>query len=240
MTQGLMPQSHAKGTIVELQSLRGLAALLVAAHHCCWYYTYSPGTKKLLEILLNAHAAVVLFYVLSGYVLSLALLKAPMTVDSVLQFYIRRGFRIFPALWASVGLALAYTLLFAGQPFASTVSDWFPAVFRAGHVSFARIALAMVGFGHVLPLPLWSIAIELVASMLMPLFLLLSSSRLGLGLTGVALALLSFGGGMQWPMSIGGYLVDFIFGIWLARHGVPCLRRWLPQNALLIFMPTAQ
>ena len=92
MTQGLMPQSHAKGTIVELQSLRGLAALLVAAHHCCWYYTYSPGTKRLLEILLNAHAAVVLFYVLSGYVLSLALLKAPMTVDSVLQFYIRRGF----------------------------------------------------------------------------------------------------------------------------------------------------
>ena len=103
--------------IAELQSLRGLAALTVMIHHCSFYYIYAPGPKKWAEVLFNAHAAVVVFYVLSGFVLYESLKASTITANAALRFYVRRLFRIYPALWLACALGVTYVALFQGHPF---------------------------------------------------------------------------------------------------------------------------
>jgi len=82
---------HNRDRKPELQSVRGIAALIVLIHHCTFYYTDSERVRAFSELLLNAHAAVVLFYVLSGYVLSLSL-KDNFNREHTLRFYVRRVF----------------------------------------------------------------------------------------------------------------------------------------------------
>ena len=210
--------------IIELQSLRGLAALLVMIHHCGFYYTYNAVAKRTFEIGLNAHAAVVLFYVLSGFVLYMALAKTPLTHKKFQIFYLRRLFRIYPALWLTSALGLLSVLLLSGRPFAPTTSDWVLLQYRAVHPHWLKVASAFLGASHALPLPVWSITVELVASALMPLIVLTSRHWAAFLLLSVALLTLSLSGGMNMPMWVGGYLVDFMFGAELARWGVPSLR----------------
>src|SRR5580692_8997786 len=63
--------------VVELQSIRGIAALVVCVGHATSVYDVShasAGTQVAIAVvspLLNGHAAVILFFVLSGYVLNL-------------------------------------------------------------------------------------------------------------------------------------------------------------------------
>lgn len=67
--------------IGELDSIRGLAALIVLFHHMYQdlnnntrfppiIFRYSP-----LRVLTNGHASVIMFFILSGFVLSLPFLK---------------------------------------------------------------------------------------------------------------------------------------------------------------------
>ncbi|TGT12967.1 acyltransferase, partial [Mesorhizobium sp. M3A.F.Ca.ET.174.01.1.1] len=57
---------------------------------------------------LNGQAAVELFFVLSGCVLALSLQTASGTADRswIKAFYVKRFFRIYPALWVSIALTL--------------------------------------------------------------------------------------------------------------------------------------
>ena len=58
------------GQIIELQSLRGIAALTVAIGHALTYYY---ATSSYGSMVLNGRGAVVVFFVLSGYVLTRSL-----------------------------------------------------------------------------------------------------------------------------------------------------------------------
>ena len=103
--QATTPQGS--GHISELQSLRGIGALSVMIGHSLisyevptWFFQFST--------LANGRAAVVLFFVLSGYVLTRSLQKDRFDRDTVLRFYIQRIFRLYPALWVASALGLAY------------------------------------------------------------------------------------------------------------------------------------
>jgi peptidoglycan/LPS O-acetylase OafA/YrhL len=154
----------------ELQSLRGLAALLVVIHHCSFYYDYSTNVKLWAEVILNAHAAVVLFFVLSGYVLCRSLVQGSLSVPDVVQFYIRRAFRIFPALWLGVILAFSYVMLFHGRSLPTGVTAWW---WLGNHREFPEhlynYLFTIAGLSTTLPLPLWTMKIELLASALLPI-----------------------------------------------------------------------
>ena len=210
--------------IAELQSLRGLAALTVMIHHCSFYYIYAPGPKKWAEVLFNAHAAVVVFYVLSGFVLYESLKASTITANAALRFYVRRLFRIYPALWLACALGVTYVALFQGHPFPPSVSPWFSASFRMAPTA-SKLLMAFLGSSHAIPVPLWSIVVELVASAFMPLILIASRRWTSFAALGATFLVLSFAGGMNMPMNIGGYLIQFIFGAWLARWAVPVMRQ---------------
>lgn len=76
------------GQIIELQSLRGIAALTVAMGHALTYYY---ATSSYGSMVLNGRGAVVVFFVLSGYVLTRSLRSTHFDRHSVLYFYGQRA-----------------------------------------------------------------------------------------------------------------------------------------------------
>src|SRR5262245_20320652 len=97
--------SARSGFIGELGALRGIAALVVCLSHTLLVYDHPQALLILAGIPLNAHGAVVLFFVLSGFVLALSWQRFSPGLASAIQFYTRRGFRIFPAMWLATVIA---------------------------------------------------------------------------------------------------------------------------------------
>ncbi|MCJ8206864.1 acyltransferase [Pseudomonas sp. RGM2987] len=113
----------------SLDSLRFLAALCVAVAHCLTAFSTQPFHAqtlsmmnfsnvegvfaRLIQLLFNAHSAVIIFFVLSGFVLTLSLQRLS-SVNYGVEFFvfvIRRVYRIFPALICSLlilGFMISY------------------------------------------------------------------------------------------------------------------------------------
>lgn len=122
----------------SLESLRGLAALSVALFHSfhlipvngerifdkrIWELHGATETvMRLLMVPFNGGAAVILFFVLSGFVLHLSLQKvACLSLGEALKFAVRRFLRIYPAvavnLLVFVGLATVLGKVLPGAGF---------------------------------------------------------------------------------------------------------------------------
>jgi peptidoglycan/LPS O-acetylase OafA/YrhL len=223
MTQTVPVQP--KKYLPELQSVRGIAALTVLFCHCTFYY----GTRqwsRYVEVF--AHAAVVIFFVLSGYVLCLSLSGAVLNTSSALAFYIRRLFRIYPALLFASLIGLSYLLIFNGHHFSSHVSTWWleycpPQAIRPWHVLAAALAV-----GADLPLPIWSLFIELLGSLLMP-FIVIATAKGKWSSLAVIAVLGAFSlFGPRTHMDAGVYLVDFALGASITRF--PEIFEWLTAS----------
>lgn len=90
--------------IPRLESLRGLAAVLVAAYHCGAMYLQYPasGFSRVYFAFANGLGCVVVFFVISGFVLARSLDKADPI--SFVSFARHRAFRLLPASIAVIGL----------------------------------------------------------------------------------------------------------------------------------------
>ena len=78
--------------IEELQTLRGFAALLVALSRLTTVYAVPGNIRNTIDALLNAHAAVIIFFILSGYVLTGSLVRRGLGCGPVVGFYVGRFF----------------------------------------------------------------------------------------------------------------------------------------------------
>src|SRR4029450_8267519 len=97
----------------RLEGLRGVASAAVVITHAVavlkvdgldafWVIPISAQTPSSLALLLltavfNSYSAVVLFFVLSGLVLSISSEKS-----SLFRYFSRRAFRLLPPMWASI------------------------------------------------------------------------------------------------------------------------------------------
>ncbi|MDP1027446.1 acyltransferase [Sphingomonas sp. KR1UV-12] len=218
-------------SVIELQSLRGIAALIVVVYHCALYYDYGAASRSAMSLIFNAHGAVVTFFVLSGFVLTLSLMRSPLDRRRIGFFYIRRAFRIYPALWTACALALIYLLVF-GADGVALGSEW--ARMNCGNwpLPTGRIMLAFAGLKSTLPLPIWSLAVELVASAAMPfLILVMRRSVPAFVILTLGLAVLSRFGGDK-LLLIPTYMIDFALGASVALV-VPQLRVALRRRGML-------
>lgn len=204
--------------VAELQSLRGLAATAVLVHHVTFFIALTPGLRRGAEIAFNAHAAVVLFFVLSGFVLSVALTRRPVTLASVAGFYVQRGFRIYPALWIACMLAVASVFVARGI----ALPVWVHPGFRTAYAEVADHPLrwlpAFAALAFTLPLPMWSLFVELVGSLLMPLIAV--ATRRPAALAAVVLMLVAVGAavaGARGPIGFAAYLPCFTGGAFVYR-----------------------
>lgn len=176
------PASDAAERVTALDGLRGIAALVVVLGHCMlvapglylpppdltpgqwqWWALYSPA-----HLAWGGTEAVYIFFVLSGFVLTLPIVRRGIVWRS---YYPKRLVRLYLPVIAAV-------------PFAVAVAAAIPRTFRDGQSTWVD--------GHVLPLdpitivrdmallagtswlngPLWSLRYEVLFSLLLPLYLL--------------------------------------------------------------------
>lgn len=218
-TAAIQGKKHAP----ELQSIRGLAALVVVLHHCSFYFTYDQTLKHAAELALNAHAAVVCFFVLSGFVLHLSWGQKDLAVGPLGKFYVRRAFRIYPALWAACLFGVAYVALFHADPMPAVVDPWWHGESRFAAFSLRSATSTVVGNTTPLVIPIWTLRIELLGSLLLP-FLTYAVSRSKAVFWGAAtvLFLMAISPVRLGPLQ---FLVHFAFGVAVAHAAVRTRQR---------------
>jgi peptidoglycan/LPS O-acetylase OafA/YrhL len=196
----------------RIEALRGIAALAVAAMHS-WQSTWldSTGTPRifltdygtdgqlhnaiawLFRAVGNGHGAVILFFVISGFVLTGSLQRGPQSGNAAAaRFVVSRLFRLYPAVFATIAL---FAVVFW------TTGGFINARAEYSAISLIRNALLLdTSISGIM----WTLQVELLA---VPLLLLAYwlSVRFGIGAVIAlccVLTALSFSG--HWNRPFGG------------------------------------
>ena len=159
------------GILPGLEVSRGVAALMVALLHCgqATYYDATghsrmlvgaelvPGQFSLWGLLLrmvgNGHGAVIFFFVLSGFVLTLMMRRAPQDIaTSARYFFVGRIFRLYPAVVVTI-------LIFAGLFWSTGLGLASPARYAPLNVLYNALLLRADIDGV-----MWSLQLELIAA----------------------------------------------------------------------------
>lgn len=123
----------------ELQALRGLAVFGVLAYHLT---TITPGIARAIgpwaTVFAGGGKGVDLFFAISGYVITLSMIRMAGSLDAVdvrtgLRFWLRRAIRTLPPAFVWLAFALIMALLF---PLGGTVED------NLGHAGAAALQVA--------------------------------------------------------------------------------------------------
>lgn len=98
------------GRFAGVDALRGTAALMVVAVHAAFVGRWSGPDDGLLRFQREFSTGVLLFFVVSGFVISLPWLRALLDdrpLPAVAPYVVRRGGRLLPAYWLSIIGAVA-------------------------------------------------------------------------------------------------------------------------------------
>lgn len=187
LTEGNTPaaQDSSKYHIKAIDSLRGLAAVSVFFFHMWSFNLPEDQMFRPWFFLLAGHEAVVFFFVLSGFILTLSYERGKLTYP---QYFIRRIFRIYPAYYLSMLIGVGMFILINPQPL-TIYTPWF-------NTQFSTIELTWKTFYDTLFLvtntvshingAVWSLVYEVIIStLLLPLFWKLKTKK-GFLLLGLA------------------------------------------------------
>lgn len=233
-----------RGRISSLDGLRGVAALGVVLSHTllassAWGTAEynQPIARSPLHILWSGKEMVVIFFVLSGYVLALPALKRGRGwLDG--SYYPRRLLRLYLPVWVAIVLAGLVHLTFG---WSGSATQWLGA-----HSLPLRLSggLALAGLMHQPHATaylgvLWSLKYEVIFSVLLPgilaLVLLIGERRLASILVAAeCVALIWAGTATDTPLVE--YLPMFVLGSLLAFHAGKLPR--LPALVLCIVLLT--
>jgi len=176
-----------QGYSARLQSIRGVAALCVAVGHAFAVsvhgriedpnFTLRPTNALLTacEVLIQPNTAVILFYVLSGFVLAESWRRdhASLAPRHLLSFGARRLCRLVPVMWISIILATVVAVAFRHGPYAGTTA-WFDAQLDKSIAPDTLLA-NFLGLSHSINSVLWSVQIELAMIVLLPVLTQIST-----------------------------------------------------------------
>lgn len=176
-------------------------ALVVLISHCSWVYVLTPAQRVGIDAVFNPHAAVIFFFVLSGYVLMVALERMRNQPNATPVFYLRRVFRLMPLVVAASLIALIARWLFYVE--VANTSFWFKAVVNPDLFTSRNVALAFLALSTVVVPPVWTILVEAAGSFLVPVHERVSAAfKGGAGVMLVALLVMAIVvSGIQWEYS---------------------------------------
>jgi peptidoglycan/LPS O-acetylase OafA/YrhL len=226
----------------ELDALRGLAACTVVFNH---FYNLHEASNQpflvqllfrgLLRFLVAGHEAVLLFFVLSGFVLTQPFLKPnkPLYVP----FLVKRICRIQLPYLGGLGLAILGDLLFHNS--IPSLSLWFQMMWSeplTWHLVLQHVGL--IGFFNEVQLntAFWSLVVEMRISIVFPLLMLLLSrvrTPRTMILAGSAALLLIAApfepqsGNLSSVINTLQYGMSFVIGSLLARSHESCSKLYL-------------
>jgi peptidoglycan/LPS O-acetylase OafA/YrhL len=241
MTSDPKPDNHFIGA---LESLRGLAALMVAVGHSMmalkiggldmlWARplrtldSFDAIAAKAILFFASGGAAVTLFFVLSGVVLGLSLDHAKLHgARGYVAFFVRRILRIYPAYIVSIIFIVFFLFMgvvnWHGVPLASTFFNW---SYRY-QPSLAEIASNLALFHTTLNPIGWTLTTEILVATFFPLLYFISRRWAGYAVLGVLLALMA---PTLFPAHAGiiffPHVYKFFVGLLIPRYGKIILRR---------------
>lgn len=178
---------------MELEGLRGLASLMVAVYHCLlafyafMFFGYGFQNMRLednlygnpIAVFLSGTFAVAVFFVLSGFVLSVGFFRSK-SIDSVRRLAVKRYSRLMlPALVSTI---VCYILIKLGLSFTQdaanlTQSGWLRASWGFVPDFGQAISSGLIGIfatgGSAYNNVLWTMKIELIGSFVVFGFILL-------------------------------------------------------------------
>lgn len=221
------------GHVIELQSLRGIAALTVCIGHALQYYYVESSYGSMV---LNGRGAVVVFFVLSGYVLTCSLRSFDFHRRPVLYFYAQRAFRLYPAIWAACTFGLWYLCTLHWQIRLADGRVGANGLFRHDRFNPLFIVGSFTGMvAYILP-QLWSLHVEILGSLAMPAiaFVALHRQRWDLWTLMLVAVAISYLLGDYTIYHSALFLMDFVIGAALAAGALNSLLRKLPASRLLI------
>lgn len=226
--------------VAALDGLRGLAALIVVVRHTLNAVAMPDDVREAilrgpLAVVLNAEGAVQVFFVLSGFVLAGSLERRGGGIG-VAQYLVRRVFRIHPPYVAAVLLAWLLGFLYAVAPGGDALTQW-QRHMMAVHLPLGRLATTLwfPGDAH-LQLPVgWTLQVEMIYSLLLPLMVVAGGWLRGVPLLAVALAALMVDGVPRWM----DHALDFSLGLLTFRERATLARLvptrgWAPAVLALL------
>ena len=153
------PPAAATTRVAAFDGMRGVACLLVMVSH---YFGHGYSFSRLVEG--GGTVGVMMFFVLSGYLIGGILIDHHDSPSYFRTFYVRRAFRIFPIYYVVIGLS----------PLAMAVCTWTPQYFSLwSYLTYTvNFSMAFSGeYGNALMVPVWSLCIEEQFYLLFPLLL---------------------------------------------------------------------
>jgi len=220
--------------IPSLDGLRGVAALVVVVHHTllvtplfsgayfgdsargvAWWMTHTP-----LHLLWAGDEAVLVFFVLSGLVLTLPVVRSARR--GWVAYYVRRLPRLYLPVWGSLvlaaGLALAVPrVAVPGTSILDMATDPTP----RGMLRDAFLLVDVTGLNG----PLWSLRYEVFFSLLLPLYVWVAVRARRLSPLLAVLALAASTAGVRLDSGLCTYLPVFALGVLLGVEWDRC-ERW--------------
>jgi peptidoglycan/LPS O-acetylase OafA/YrhL len=216
----------------SLDGVRGLAAVVVVLYHAYllaqphlyaasgdgrahpgnldWWLYLSP-----VSILTSGEQAVLVFFMLSGIVLTLPVIRA--TSFNWVAYYPRRVLRLYLPVVVSVALAAAFLLAVPRTATPMPSWQWDQNAHSFGLLP-AVTAAALVNPAPQINGPLWSLSWEMAFSVALPLFVLLAAWTRRWWLVLLAAAVLASDVGSAADFSPLHYLPVFLIGVLAALH----------------------
>jgi peptidoglycan/LPS O-acetylase OafA/YrhL len=151
----------------ELDSLRGLAACTVVLHHLAQAYSFEAPWY--LRPLVAGHEAVILFFTLSGFVLSLPFWRRSGN-GPYAQYFVRRFFRIYVPFAVAIAVATVGAVVFAHTRL--PLGTWFYKTWQTDVTPGLVGRQLMLWPGAELNTAFWSLRFEVQMSLVFPLVLL--------------------------------------------------------------------
>lgn len=227
--------------IHQIDALRGLMAAVVVIQHIYLSFPTGSGAEWVniikyspLRIFIAGHAAVLVFFVMSGFVVALPFTGGRSLVFK--DFIVKRLARLYPPFAVAVLLA-ALLFWLVGNRGGATASAWLHENWNVD-LSLPLVLLHLIGTGRAddisLNSPIWSLIVEIRVALIFPVLLLLATrwrigSLIGGGLLllGSSFLMPALGEGQQIYVSsttiLGNlvvtarYLIYFIIGIVMAE-----------------------
>jgi peptidoglycan/LPS O-acetylase OafA/YrhL len=217
--------------IQGLQSLRAILALLVASGHSFLILSFAPNPAASLDAWLRFHCfailqpgnAVMVFYVLSGFVLSTYFRAAGMnSFLSYATFVVRRLARLWPVAAFSVLVGIGYVLIVPGHRL-DFASSWFNLQLFPKPFDQASLIRNFLIYDWDFNGVLWSIWVEIAAAFTLPV-LVFAKDRFGPApkiIIGVILAVVMSDSQTPWMFR---YMFCFYLGLYV-HHAIAWISR---------------
>jgi peptidoglycan/LPS O-acetylase OafA/YrhL len=240
MTDITLKDNQSNNRYIQLDSLRGLAALSVFFWHVVGILPRQPILKQIinspLSVAWNGASAVIFFFLLSGFVLSLPFINNSRSIH-LTEFYFKRFLRIYPVFIFCLILGILAKYIITdqlGQPYLTwIIKDFWQ--WRFTHAIKLDLLKTMLLIGptynsNLIDPAIWSLSVEMLISLSIPFFIIIVSK----GNAIFNLIFCAFILYVSRNSSVMFYFSPFYIGILLARYRTEIITYFKNLNKILL------